>query len=86
MTDRPHQYVLRSSDDRALAAAIIADQSATSVELDPVQQVLMVQAIDFERFTTLLPRVAREAGVRLFEVRPSDESLESVFSYLVSAR
>ena len=86
MTDRPHQYVLRSSDDRALAAAIIADRSATSVELDPIQQVLMVQAIDFERFTTLLPRVAREADVRLFEVRPSDESLESVFSYLVSAR
>ena len=86
MTDRPHQYVLRSSDDRALAAAIIADRSATSVELDPVQEVLMVQAIDFERFTTLLPAVARKAGVRLFEVLPSDESLESVFSYLVSAR
>jgi ABC-2 type transport system ATP-binding protein len=86
MIDRPHQYVLRSSDDRALAAAIIADQSATSVELDAGQQMLMVQATDFERFITLLPGVAREAGVRLFEVRPSDESLESVFSYLVSAR
>ena len=86
MTDRPHQYVLRSSDDRRLAAAIIADQSATSVELDPLQQVLMVQATDFERFITLLPRVARSAGVRLLEVRPSDESLESVFSYLVSSR
>jgi len=86
MTDRPHQYVLRSSDDRVLAAAIIADRSATSVELDPVQQVLMVQAIEFERFTTLLPQIARQSGVRLFEVRPSDESLESVFSYLVSAR
>jgi ABC-2 type transport system ATP-binding protein len=86
MIDRPHQYVLRSSDDRALAAAIIADQSATSVELDEGQQMLTVQATDFERFITLLPRVARQAGVRLFEVRPSDESLESVFSYLVSAR
>ena len=72
MIDRPHQYALRSSNDRVLAAAIIADQSAASVELDPVQQVLMVQAIDFERFTALLPRVARDAGVRLYEVRPSD--------------
>jgi len=31
----------------------------------------------------LLPRVARDAGVRLSEVAPADESLESVFSYLV---
>jgi ABC-2 type transport system ATP-binding protein len=86
MTDRPHQYVLRSSDNRALAAAIIADASAASVELDPVQEALKVQATDFERFTTLVPRVARDSGVRLFELRPADESLESVFSYLVRAR
>jgi ABC-2 type transport system ATP-binding protein len=86
MTDRPHQYVLRSSDNRALAAAIIADSSAASVELDPVHEALMVQATDFERFTTLVPRVARDSGVRLFELRPADESLESVFSYLVRAR
>ena len=29
-----------------------------------------VQAIDFDRFTTLLPQLAREAGIRLFEVSP----------------
>ena len=33
MTERPHQYTIRSDDDRALAAAIIADRSASSVEL-----------------------------------------------------
>jgi ABC-2 type transport system ATP-binding protein len=86
MTDRPHQYVIRSSDDRKLASALIADGSSAGVSLDPRDRVLMVQAIDFDRFATLLPQVARSAGVRLFEVRPSDESLESVFSYLVSAR
>ena len=33
----------------------------------------------------VLPRVAREHGIRLYTVSPSDESLESVFSYLVAA-
>ena len=33
MTERPHQYWIRSDNDRALASAIIAEQSASSVEL-----------------------------------------------------
>jgi ABC-2 type transport system ATP-binding protein len=81
MTDRPHVFVVRSGDDRRLAAAIIADGSARSVQLTDAG--LQVEAVDFRRFTWLLPRVARDADVRLWEVSPSDESLESVFSYLV---
>jgi ABC-2 type transport system ATP-binding protein len=82
MTDRPHIFMVRSGDDRRLAAAIIADGSARSVQL--TDKGLRVEAVDFQRFTWLLPRVARDAGVRLWEVSPSDESLESVFSYLVA--
>jgi ABC-2 type transport system ATP-binding protein len=85
MTDRPHQYAIRSSDNRALAAALIADGSTSGVSVDVERQVLRVQAVEFLPFTTLLPRVARDAGIRLYEVSPSDESLESVFSYLVTA-
>jgi ABC-2 type transport system ATP-binding protein len=85
MTDRPHRYLVRSSDDRALAAALIADASTAGIELDWAEKALRVQAIDFNRFTELLPRVARDHGIRLFTVSPSDESLESVFSYLVAA-
>ncbi|WP_019632570.1 ABC transporter ATP-binding protein [Actinomadura atramentaria] len=81
MTDRPHLFTVRSADDRVLAAAIIADGSARSVRLGA--DGLEVEAVDFARFTWLLPRLARDAGVRLWEVSPSDESLESVFSYLV---
>ena len=44
-----------------------------------------MEASDFGRFSEVLPRLAREHGVRLLEVTPTDESLESVFSYLVSA-
>jgi ABC-2 type transport system ATP-binding protein len=85
MTDRPHRYLVRSSDDRALAAALIADASTAGIELDSSERALRIQAVDFTRFTTLLPRVAREHGIRLYTVSPSDESLESVFSYLVAA-
>ncbi|MEU2505965.1 ABC transporter ATP-binding protein [Streptomyces sp. NPDC007863] len=85
MTDRPHRYLIRSSDDRALAAALIADPSTAGIEVDVVEGGLRIQAVDFGRFTELLPQVARARGIRLLTVSPSDESLESVFSYLVAA-
>ncbi|SDM98779.1 ABC transporter ATP-binding protein [Actinacidiphila guanduensis] len=85
MTDRPHRYLVRSSDDRALAAALIAHDSTAGIELDRAEGGLRIQAVDFAGFTGFLPRIARDHGIRLFEVSPSDESLESVFSYLVAA-
>ncbi|MFB7472538.1 ABC transporter ATP-binding protein [Kitasatospora sp. NPDC056184] len=85
MTDRPHRYLVRSSDDRRLAAALIADPSTAGIELDWQEKALRIQAVNFQGFTTLLPRVAQRAGIRLYTVAPADESLESVFSYLVSA-
>jgi ABC-2 type transport system ATP-binding protein len=82
MTDRPHLFHVRSSDDRRLAAALIADASSGAVSLGVAG--LEVQAVDFRRFTWLLPRVARDAGVTVWQVAPADEDLESVFSYLIS--
>jgi ABC-2 type transport system ATP-binding protein len=82
MTERPHQYTIRSSDDRALAAALIADGSTSGVELEP--GALHVQATDYANFARRLPVFAQQRGVRLFEVSPADESLEKVFSYLVA--
>ncbi|MFE0640482.1 ABC transporter ATP-binding protein [Streptomyces sp. NPDC058877] len=84
MTDRPHRYLIRSSDDRALAAALITDPSTAGIEVDHAEGGLHVQAVDFGTFTTLLPKAARERGIRLLTVSPSDESLESVFSYLAA--
>jgi ABC-2 type transport system ATP-binding protein len=81
MTERPHEYTISSSDDRALAAAVIADGSASGVELG---EVLRVRAGDYARFTRALPVLAQRTGVRLYSVSPADESLESVFAYLVA--
>jgi len=82
MTERPHQYTIASANDRALAAAIIADGSADAVSLTTAG--LEVQASDFGRFVEALPRIAQSTSISLFEVTPADESLESVFAYLVS--
>ncbi len=81
MTDRPHTFTIRSSDDRRLAAALVGDPAIFGVEL--LDELLSVRTSDFAAFTMAVARVARKAEVTLFELRPTDESLESVFSYLV---
>ena len=81
MTDRPHTFTIRSSDDRRLAAALMADTSVFGAELGSGK--LSVRTADFEGFGRALPRLARAAGISIFELTPTDDSLESVFSYLV---
>jgi ABC-2 type transport system ATP-binding protein len=81
MIERPHQFSVTSSDDRALAAAIIADGCASAVALG---ETLRVQSSDYGRFVHVLPQLARQDGIRLLDVSPSDDSLESVFAYLVA--
>jgi len=102
MTERPHQYTIRSDNDRALASVIIAEESASGVQLVAAHDTesalgrgaasvgrrdgssaLHVQATDYASFVHLLPQLASRHNIRLFEVSPADESLESVFSYLV---
>ncbi|HTR77239.1 MAG TPA: ABC transporter ATP-binding protein [Gemmatimonadaceae bacterium] len=87
MTDRPHTFTLRSSDDRRLAAALIAEPSVFGVDLTnggpATSGGLSIRTSDRGAFARALPRRARDAGIRVLELRPTDESLESVFSYLV---
>jgi len=82
MTDRPVRYAIQSSDDRVLAAALMADESVRAVSLRA--DGLDVQVGDLGSFAVSLPGLARQHDVTLFELSPSDESLESVFAYLVA--
>jgi ABC-2 type transport system ATP-binding protein len=84
MTDRPHTFVVRSSDNRRLASAFLAEPAVFGVELQDGR--VTVRVAEFSGFTTSVARVAREAGVSLYEVAPTDDSLESVFAYLTSRR
>jgi ABC-2 type transport system ATP-binding protein len=72
---------LRTSDNRRLASALMSDQSVFGVELDDER--ITVRTAQFAAFTSAIPPVAKREGVSIFELRPTDESLESVFSYLV---
>jgi ABC-2 type transport system ATP-binding protein len=83
MTDRPNRFVLRTADDRLMASVLLADPSVRGARLRS-EGGIELEASDFGRFSEVLPRLAREHGVRLHEVTPTDESLESVFSYLVA--
>ncbi len=83
MTSRPHVFVVRSSDDRLLATALIGLASVNGVEL--TGRGLSVRASDYGTFTRELAGLCRDRGVRLTELRPTDESLESVFSYLLAS-
>ncbi|PZW01955.1 ABC-2 type transport system ATP-binding protein [Micromonospora phaseoli] len=83
MTNRPHVFAIRSTDDRALAVALMAEPSVGGVELG--RDGLTVRAGDYGAFTRALPKVALARGVRVHQLVPEDESLESVFSYLVEA-
>jgi ABC-2 type transport system ATP-binding protein len=84
MTNRPHVFAVQSSDDRRLAVALIGEKSVSGVEVDPAAG-LTVRASDYGSFTRALPRIALSEGIRLRKLLPSDESLESVFSYLLEA-
>jgi ABC-2 type transport system ATP-binding protein len=81
MTDRPHTFLVRSSDDRLLAARLVEDPAVFGIDLTASR--LSVSSSDFGAFTRILPRIARDASISLYEMLPTDESLESVFAYLV---
>ena len=81
MTDRPHTFTVRSSNDRALASALLAEPKVAGAALDG--GILTVRTSDFGAFSRAVSGIARRNGISLHELLPTDESLESVFSYLV---
>jgi ABC-2 type transport system ATP-binding protein len=83
MTSRPHVFLVRTSDDRLLGSALIGSPAVTGVEL--TSGGLQVRASDYGKFSRELAAVARDRGIRLRELLPEDESLESVFAYLVES-
>ncbi|NUO60444.1 MAG: ABC transporter ATP-binding protein [Hamadaea sp.] len=84
MTNRPHVFTIQSSDDRRLAVALMDEASVAGVDVD-AKLGLTVRASDYGTFTRSLPKIALSTGVRVHRLIPADESLESVFSYLIAA-
>jgi ABC-2 type transport system ATP-binding protein len=81
MTDRPHSFTVRSTDNRAFAQALVGDPTVMAVELSDNK--VIVRTSQFAEFIHAAPRIARDADITIQELLPTDESLESVFAYLV---
>jgi ABC-2 type transport system ATP-binding protein len=84
MTSRPHVFTVRSSDDRRLGGALLGRPAVTAVEL--TRTGLQVRTSDYGAFCRDIAVLARDRDIRLREVLPADESLESVFAYLVASQ
>lgn len=82
MDDRPHRIRVASDNARQLAGLLLADPAVSSVQLtaDRVE----LETSDIPAFRAGLARTARDHSIRLREVMPLDDDLESVFRYLVA--
>jgi ABC-2 type transport system ATP-binding protein len=83
MDDRPRHVLVRADDERRLASALITLESVAGVAFDPIRDGLVIQTVQARELATSLPRLARDAAVRILEVRALDDSLESLFRELV---
>ncbi|HRN51980.1 MAG TPA: ABC transporter ATP-binding protein [Gemmatimonadaceae bacterium] len=79
---RPYHVRVVSSDPRRLAAAVVGLPSVDAVHVDP-DGALVVLSRTVRVLQEELPRLAKAADIRLRRVEPLDDSLESVFGYLV---
>ena len=83
MTSRPHVFTVRSSDDRLPARRDADRPPRITGRRTHSQTGLQVRAADFGAFCPYIAVLARDACIRPREPQPTDESLESVFAYLV---
>jgi ABC-2 type transport system ATP-binding protein len=81
MNDRPRHVLIRSDEGRRLAAALVGIDAVAGVRLDG--DGVVVSTNRAAELAEALPALARELSVRLREVRPLDDSLESLFRELV---
>lgn len=81
MTDRPRLVFIESDDNRGLASRLMTTEGVLGVHLELSR--LRVETSDAGELARRLPGLAIEDGVTISRLEPADESLESVFRYLV---
>ncbi len=83
----PHRIVLKSANDRALAAKLIAFDDVVGVEFERAGGgggvVVKTRAPD--AFYSRLTRIAREPDTAIEQVESEDDNLDAVFRYLVNS-
>jgi ABC-2 type transport system ATP-binding protein len=84
MDDRAHRIRIAASDPRRLATALVERGLVSGLSID--DRVVMVDTLDVDALGRQLAGLSVELGVRLTEISPLDDDLESVFRYLVEGR
>ncbi len=82
LDERPYHVRIITSEPRTLAAALVGMDAVDGVSVDP-DGALVVLSRNVSALQYALPRLSADSGVRLTRVEPLDDSLESVFGYLV---
>jgi ABC-2 type transport system ATP-binding protein len=81
MADRPQRFLVRTTRPRPLAAALLQLEAVASVSVDG--DTLTIASSRARDLALAVPPTARTVDARLLEVRPLDDSLESLFRELV---
>jgi ABC-2 type transport system ATP-binding protein len=81
LADRPRSVLVRSPSARDLGAVLMGSDIVRGVTVDG--DTLVVSSERAGELAGVLPVAARQAGARLREIRPLDDSLESVFRELL---
>lgn len=84
MTDKPRKVFAECSSPRELASALIATSGVVGVFVE--NGTVRIETQDAWGLARSLPSIAVDRGISLTRVEPVDESLESVFRYLVENR
>ena len=81
LDEQPYKIRIHCERPRVMGSALMQLESVESVSLD--EGALLVLSRNVAALQRAVPATARELGLRLTRVEPMDESLESVFSYVV---
>ncbi len=84
MSDIPYRVLIESDNSRRFAAALLDSEAVFSVTVDNSR--LRVETSDLLGLGSMVAGLARDLDVRISKFAPEDESLESVFRYLVGGR
>ncbi len=82
LDERPYKVRIVVKDPRPMGAALLRLDEVDSVSVE-ADGALVVLSRNVSALQRSVPRLAQELGIRLLRVEPLDDSLESVFSYLV---
>jgi len=82
LNERPYHVRIVSDKPRELASRVVGLDSIDAVNVDPDGGVIVLTR-DLLRLQRDLPKLAQTGEIRLLRVESLDDSLESVFGYLV---